>query len=137
MLHEFLDPITGIALASDPGKDPIQLSLTKTVLDLRYNPTCVILDLGCTRPMGSRPAIERFRRIAHKFGLKTWIESTNSKFTFANGQVSYVTETLVIFLPVEPPVTTRFDIVEEGNVPLLMSLYQMMNLGFNLELTPQ
>ena len=32
--------------------------------------------------------------------------------------------------------TTEFDIVEEGNVPLLMSLLQMRNLGFQFELSP-
>jgi len=31
---------------------------------------------------------------------------------------------------------TEFDIVEEGDVPLMMSLLQMRNLGFQLELTP-
>ena len=31
--------------------------------------------------------------------------------------------------------TTEFDIVEEGNVPLLMSLPQMRNLGFQFELS--
>ncbi len=33
--------------------------------------------------------------------------------------------------------TTEFDIVEEGNVPLLLSLPQMRNLGFQFELSPQ
>ena len=32
---------------------------------------------------------------------------------------------------------TEFDIVEEGDVPLLMSLPQMKNLGFQFELTPE
>ena len=32
---------------------------------------------------------------------------------------------------------TEFDIVEEGDVPLMMSLLQMRNLGFQLELTPE
>ena len=32
---------------------------------------------------------------------------------------------------------TEFDIVEEGDVPLLMSLPQMRNLGFHFELTPE
>ena len=31
---------------------------------------------------------------------------------------------------------TEFDIVEEGDVPLLLSLPQMRNLGFQIELTP-
>ena len=32
---------------------------------------------------------------------------------------------------------TEFDSVEEGDVPLLMSLPQMRNLGFQFELTPE
>ena len=32
---------------------------------------------------------------------------------------------------------TEFDIVEERDVPLLMSLPQMRNLGFQFELTPE
>jgi len=32
---------------------------------------------------------------------------------------------------------TEFDIVEEGDVPLLMSLPQVRNLGFQFELTPE
>ena len=31
---------------------------------------------------------------------------------------------------------TEFDIVDEGDVPLLMSLPQMRNLGFQFGLTP-
>ena len=33
--------------------------------------------------------------------------------------------------------STEFDIVEEGDVPLLLSLPQMRNLGFQIELTPK
>ena len=40
-------------------------------------------------------------------------------------------------VPTTPPVSTDFDIVEEGNVPLLMSLIQMRNLRFSLQLTPE
>ena len=32
---------------------------------------------------------------------------------------------------------TEFDIAEEGDVPLLMSLPQVRNLGFQFELTPE
>ena len=32
---------------------------------------------------------------------------------------------------------TEFDIVEEGDVPLLMSLPQMRSLGFQFELAPE
>jgi len=33
--------------------------------------------------------------------------------------------------------SSEFDIVEEGDAPLLMSLPQMRNLGFQFELAPE
>ena len=83
-------------------------------------PTVCILDLGCTRAMGSRRAVEAFCRHVDSHpnsGLWYEIQPTSSRFFFANSQ--------------------EFDIVEEGDVPLLMSLPQMRNLGFQFELTPE
>jgi hypothetical protein len=42
-----------------------------------------------------------------------------------------------IWLPTNPPIATDFDIIEEGNVPLLLSLPQMRNLRFTIELSPE
>ena len=105
-------------------------------------PTVCILDLGCTRAMGSRRAGEAFCRYVNSHpnsGLWYEIQPTSSRFFFANSQQSKCTEKLVIFMYDHGWNTqfTEFDIVEEGDVPLLMSLPQMRNLGFQFELTPE
>ena len=104
-------------------------------------PTVAILDLGCTRAMGSRNAINAFCDYVdtHDCGLWYKIEPTSSRFFFANSQQTRCTEKLVVHMydKAWSVHTTEFDIVEEGNVPLLMSLPQMRNLGFQFELSPQ
>ena len=105
-------------------------------------PTVCILDLGCTRAMGSRRAVEAFCRHVDSHpnsGLWYEIQPASSRFFFANSQQSKCTEKLVIFMYDNGWNTqfTEFDIVEEGDVPLLMSLPQMRNLGFQFELTPE
>ena len=104
-------------------------------------PTVAILDLGCTRAMGSRNAVNAFCDYVDNNDCGLWykIESTSSRFFFANSQQTKCTEKLVIHMYDKSwsVRTTEFDIVEEGNVPLLMSLPQMRNLGFQFELSPQ
>ena len=104
-------------------------------------PTVAILDLGCTRAMGSRNAVNAFCDYVDNNDCGLWykIEPTSSRFFFANSQQTKCTEKLVIHMYDKSwsVRTTEFDIVEEGNVPLLMSLPQMRNLGFQFELSPQ
>ena len=104
-------------------------------------PTVAILDLGCTRAMGSRNAVNAFCDYVDNNDCGLWykIEPTSSRFFFANSQQTKCTEKLVIHMYDKSwsVRTTEFDIVEEGNVPLLMSLPQMRNLGFRFELSPQ
>ena len=104
-------------------------------------PTVAILDLGCTRAMGSRNAVNAFCDYVGKHDCGLWykIEETSSRFFFANSQQTKCTEKLVIHMYDKSwsARTTEFDIVEEGNVPVLMSLPQMRNLGFQFELSPQ
>ena len=104
-------------------------------------PTVAILDLGCTRAMGSRNAVNAFCDYVDHNDCGLWykIEPTSSRFFFANSQQTKCTEKLVIHMYDKSwsVHTTEFDIVEEGNVPLLMSLPQMRNLGFQFELPPQ
>ncbi len=45
------------------------ITKTDNVIDLAQNPTYVILDLGCTKSMGSRYAVTRFMKAAHVHGL--------------------------------------------------------------------
>ena len=99
-------------------------------------PTVAILDLGCTRAMGSRSAINAFCDYVDKHNCGLWYktEPTSSRFFFANSQQTKCTEKLVIHMydKAWSVHTTEFDIVEEGNVPLLMR-----NLGFQFEPSPQ
>ena len=66
------------------------------------------------------------------------IQPTSSRFFIANPQQSKCTEKTVIFMYDHGWNTqfTEFDIVEEGDVPMWMSLPQVRNLGFQFELTP-
>ena len=41
------------------------------LLNLASHPTHVVLDLGCTRSIGSRAAIERFKKHARYYGITT------------------------------------------------------------------
>ena len=91
--------------------------------------------------MGSRKAVDAFCRYVDSHpnsGRWYEIQPTSSRFFFANSQQSKCTETIVIFMYDHGWNTqfTEFDIVEEGDVPLLMLLPQMRNLGFQIELTP-
>ena len=104
-------------------------------------PTVCILDLACTRAMGSRKAVDAFcRYVGPHPKSRLWyeIQPTSSRFFFANSQQSICTEKIVIFMYDHGwnSQFTEFDIVEEGDVPWLMSLPQMRNLGFQFELTP-
>ena len=93
------------------------------------------------RAMGSRNAVNAFCDYVDNNDCGLWykIEPTSSRFFFANSQQTKCTEKLVIHMYDKSwsVHTTEFDIVEEGNVPLLMSLPQMRNLGFQFELSPQ
>ena len=91
--------------------------------------------------MGSRKAVDAKSRYVDSHpnsGLWYEIQPTSSRFFFANSQKSKCTEKIVIFMYDHGWNTqfTEFDIVEEGDVPLLMSLPQMRNLGFQFELAP-
>ena len=101
--------------------------------------TVCILDLGCARAMGSRKAVDAFRRYVDSHRLWYEIHPTSSRFFFANSQQSKCTEKIVIFMYDHGWNShfTEFDIVEEGDVPLLTSLPQMRNLGSQFELTPE
>ena len=64
-------------------------------------PTVCILDLGCTRALGSRKAVDAFCRYADSHpnsGLWYEIQPTSSRFFFANSRQSKCTEKIVIFM---------------------------------------
>ena len=74
---------------------------------------------------------------SHDCGLRYKIEQTSSRFFFANFQQTKCTEKLVTHMHDKAwnVHTKKFDIVEERSVPLLTSLPQMRNLGFQFGLS--
>ena len=95
------------------------------MIDLAQNPTYVILDLGCTKSMGSRFAVNMYMKSAHVHGLDYEIIPSTSRCSFANSETAYVHQALKIWFPTKPPMFTIVDIVEQGRVPILCSLKQM------------
>ena len=87
-------------------------------------PTVCIFDLGCTRAMGLRRAVEAFCSYVDSHpNSGPWyeIQPTSSRFFFAISQQPKCTEKLVIFMYDNGwnAQFTEFDIVEEGDVPWL------------------
>jgi len=104
-------------------------------IDIRTSPIHVILDLGCTRAMGSRLAINALIAAAPHYNMWTELLPSKGTFSFANSQTSQVRQKCRVWFPTaDEPIWTDFDIVEEGSVPLLMSLAQMKNLQMTLHL---
>ena len=108
---------------------------SKKPIDLSNNPGHVILDLGCTKAMGSMRAVVAFIEYAWYFGI--WAEwlPCNTIMSFANSQCVTLKWCVRIHFPTNPPVSTVVDVHEDGNIPILFSLPQMMNLGFKLDLS--
>ena len=56
---------------------------------------------------------------------------------FANSETETCKESCIIHFPTNPPCSTKFDVLETGEVPILFSLSQMKNLGTTIELDPK
>ena len=106
-------------------------------LNLAHHPTHVVLDLGCTRSIGSRAAIRRFQIYALYNGITTELCPCNKSFVFANSETATCWESCIIHFPTTTPCSTRVDVLETGDVPILFSLSQMKNVGITIELNPK
>ena len=93
---------------------------TKTgcVIDLAQNPTYVILDIGCTKSMGSRYVVNKLMKAAHIHGLDYELIPSTSRFSYANSETTSVHHALKIWFPTKPPMFTIVDIVEQGRVSI-------------------
>ena len=60
-----------------------------------------------------------------------------TKFTFANGETARVNWTLHLRYHTTPLCSTNIDVLEQGTVPILLSISQMRNLYMTIEHTPQ
>ena len=87
--------------------------------------------------MGSRVAIDAFCTATKHKGF--WFEKLPSqqRIGFANSSQDTCSKKLRVWFPTEPPTSTCFEILDKGDIPLLMSLGQMMNLKFNLACSPE
>ena len=111
--------------------------MVATPLNLANHPTHVVLDCGCTRTIGSRAAIERFRKHAWYCGITTEFCRCNTSFVFANSESETCKERCIIHFPTIPQCSAKVDALETGDVPILFSLFQMKNLGMTFELVPK
>ena len=106
-------------------------------VQMSRNPLYVILDIGCTRAMGSRPAVEALAQAAPSVGIWCEFLPTYTVFSFANSAQTVVKEKCRIWFPTSPACSTDIDICEEGTVPVLFSLPQMRMLSLGIEPTPE
>ena len=109
--------------------------MVATPLNLASHPTHVVLDLGCTRSNGFRAAIEISTKHAWCYGITTEFWRCNK--SFANSETETCMESCTIHFPATPPCSTKVDVLETGEVPILFSLSQMKTLGTNIELDPK
>ena len=56
-------------------------------LNLVNHPTHVVVDLGCTRSIGSRAALSRFQKHALHYGITTQLCPCNKSFVLANSEM--------------------------------------------------
>merc|ERR1712079_95994 len=106
-------------------------------VQMSRNPIYVILDIGCTRAMGSRPAVEALAHAAPSVGIWCEFLQTYTVFSFANRAQTVVKEKCRIWFPTSSACSTDIDICEEGTVPVLFSLPQMRMLSLSIEPTPE
>ena len=116
---------------ADPSEFPVY-----QLVDLVRNPLCVILDLGCTRSMGSKRAVIAFEEAAWSHGIVCEWKRCWTRMSFANSQTAWLEWCVVVHFPTEPPICTTIDVHDQGDIPILLSLPQMMNLGLDLKLRP-
>ena len=101
---------------------------------LPSSPTYVVLDTGRTRSMRNRSALQKLEAIAPQHGNDIKDFPCETRFKFADSGTSSVSESCVLTFPTFPPCRTQVDILETGDVPILLSLPQMKDSGMSLEL---
>ena len=134
--------------ASGQGVDHLQLFAddvtrhcllsTRTVgtIDSGQIPSFVILELGCTKSIGSLYAMNKFMKAAHVYGLAYELVHSTSTCSCANSETTPIYQAIKSWFPTTPPMFTVVDIVEQGRVPILFLLHQMKNLHINLDMRP-
>ena len=105
--------------------------LMAPAINPQHNPTYAILDNG-PDPWAAGMHIEPMKdHISYQYIL------AETKFTFASEETAKVNWTLHLRYHTTPPCSTNIDILEQGTVPILLSISQMRNLYMTIEHTPQ
>ena len=71
-------------------------SSLRELVDIRKNPTYVILDLGCTRSMGSLRAVNAFCDVAWKYGIEIEWKECWTHMSFANSKSEWLQWCVVV-----------------------------------------
>ena len=133
------DAVSNHNLSVTTNQSLLATKLMAPVISPQRNPTYAILDNGCARSMGSWHAIQRFTQAIEpmKDIISYQYIPAETKFTFANGETARVNWTLHFRYHTTPPCSTNIDALEQGTVPILLSISQMRNLYMTIEHTPQ
>ena len=83
--------------------------MVATPLNFANHPTHVVLDLGCSRSVGSRAAIGIFKKHAWYHGIAAEFCRCNKSFVFANSETETCMESCIIHFPTTPPCAITVD----------------------------
>ena len=98
------------------------------MIDLAGGPTHVILDLACTKSMGSRHAVNKFvKKTTPACELECDLLPSTSKFSFAKSTPTSIYQALRIKFLTYPPAFASVAIVEQRHVPILLPLQMKKN----------
>jgi len=86
--------------------------------------------------MGSKRLVEAFEAAAFSKGIVCEWQRCWTKMCFANSESAWLEWCVNVWFPTEPPICTTIDVHDQGDIPILMSLPQMMNLGMDMQLRP-
>ena len=103
-------------------------------LNLSNHPTHVVLVWAAHDQLDQERQSEDSRKHAMHYGITTEFCLCNKSFVFVNSEMETCWESCIIHFPTKPPCSTRVDVLETGNVPILFSVPQMKNLGMTDEL---
>ena len=102
-------------------------------------PKHVVLDLGCTRSIGSRAAIRRFQKHALYYGITTRVlHPCNKSFVFATSEMETCWESCIVHLPSKPPCSTRVECaLKQVMYPSHSHISKWKNWEMTIELNPK
>ena len=102
------------------------------LINMEYSPTYAIVDTGCTRAMSSWSAMKKFIAAMEPLGTTFEWQKCHTVMKFADSGSAVLEYCVHIRFP--SGASTTIDIHPKGNVPILMSLFQLRHLRIALNL---